>query len=108
MLLMPVQPFEPNGSCYVCSEVKEIYILYIRVAFSMRLFYCVQTPLLLEINTCSLKLKDFVEKIINKKLGIISPIIMHGSTLIFEVGDDLEEDIAANYALNLEKVKLVN
>lgn len=67
-----------------------------------------QTPLHLEIDTRSLKLKDFVKQIIKKKLGITSPIILNGSTLIFEVGDDLEEDIAANYALNLEKVKLLS
>ncbi|XP_026656367.1 SUMO-activating enzyme subunit 2-like isoform X2 [Phoenix dactylifera] len=81
MLLMPVQPFEANKSCYVCSE----------------------TPLLLEINTRTSKLRDFVEKIVNNKLGMNLPLIMHGSTLIFEAGDDLEEDVAANYALNLDK-----
>ncbi|XP_073000477.1 SUMO-activating enzyme subunit 2 [Typha latifolia] len=82
MLLMPVEPFEPNKSCYVCSE----------------------TPLLLEVNTCSTKLRDVVEKIVNAKLGMNLPLIMHGSTLIFEDGDDLEEDVAANYAKNLDKV----
>nr|XP_019701324.1 SUMO-activating enzyme subunit 2 isoform X2 [Elaeis guineensis] len=81
MLLMPVQPFEANKSCYVCSE----------------------TPLLLEINTRTSKLRDFVEKIVKNKLGMNLPLIMHGSTLIFEAGDDLEEDVAANYALNLDK-----
>ncbi|XP_077245386.1 SUMO-activating enzyme subunit 2-like [Tasmannia lanceolata] len=82
MLLMPVEPFEPNKSCYVCSE----------------------TPLLLEVNTYRSKLRDFVEKIVKNKLGMYSPLIMHGSTLIYEVGDDLEEDMAANYALNLDKI----
>ncbi|KAJ0977559.1 hypothetical protein J5N97_013033 [Dioscorea zingiberensis] len=82
MLLMPVVPFEANKSCYVCSE----------------------TPLLLEINTHSSKLRDFIEKIVKNKLGMSSPLIMHGSTLIYEVGDDLEEDVAANYSLNLDKV----
>ncbi|XP_077247989.1 SUMO-activating enzyme subunit 2-like isoform X2 [Tasmannia lanceolata] len=82
MLLMPVEPFEPNKSCYVCSE----------------------TPLSLEVNTYHSKLRDFVEKIVKNKLGMYSPLIMHGSTLIYEVGDDLEEDIAINYALNLDKV----
>lgn len=33
-----------------------------------------------------------------------SPLIMHGPALLYEVGDDLEEDMAANYAANLEKV----
>jgi ubiquitin-like 1-activating enzyme E1 B len=32
------------------------------------------------------------------------PLIMVGATLVFEDGEDLEEDENANYALNLEKV----
>ncbi|CAK7329652.1 unnamed protein product [Dovyalis caffra] len=82
MLLMPVEPFEPNKSCCVCSE----------------------TPLSLEINTHRSKLRDFVEKIVKAKLGMNSPLIMHGSALLYEVGDDLEEDMIANYTANLEKV----
>ncbi|KAA8546008.1 hypothetical protein F0562_020541 [Nyssa sinensis] len=82
MLLMPVEPFEPNKSCYACSE----------------------TPLLLEVNTHRSMLRDFVEKIIKAKLGMNFPLIMHGSALLYEVGDDLEEDMAANYAANLDKV----
>ncbi|KAK6946292.1 Ubiquitin-activating enzyme, SCCH domain [Dillenia turbinata] len=82
MLLMPVEPFEPNKSCYVCSE----------------------TPLSLEINTHRSKLRDFVEKIVKAKLGMNFPLIMHGSALLYEVGDDLDEDMVANYAANLEKV----
>ncbi|KAF5443913.1 hypothetical protein F2P56_036429 [Juglans regia] len=82
MLLMPVEPFEANKSCYVCSE----------------------TPLKLEINTRHAKLRDFVEKIVKAKLGMYFPLIMHGSALLYEVGDDLDEDMVANYAANLEKV----
>ncbi|KAK1439877.1 hypothetical protein QVD17_05701 [Tagetes erecta] len=82
MLLMPVEPFEPNKSCYVCSE----------------------TPLLLEVNTHRAKLRDLVEKIVISKLGMSLPLITHGSSLLYEVGDDLEEDMVANYAANLEKV----
>ncbi|KAL0356678.1 UNVERIFIED_CONTAM: SUMO-activating enzyme subunit [Sesamum calycinum] len=82
MLLMPVEPFEPNKSCYVCSE----------------------TPLTLEVNTNGSKLKDLVDKIVKAKLGMNLPLIMHGSSLLYEVGDDLEEDEVANYAANLEKV----
>ncbi|KAG2705724.1 hypothetical protein I3843_05G062300 [Carya illinoinensis] len=82
MLLMPVEPFEPNKSCYVCSE----------------------TPLTLEINTHRAKLRDFVEKIVKAKLGMYFPLIMHGPALLYEVGDDLDEDMVANYAANLEKV----
>ncbi|XP_031260242.1 SUMO-activating enzyme subunit 2-like [Pistacia vera] len=82
MLLMPVEPYEPNKACYVCSE----------------------TPLLLEINTYRSKLRDFVEKIVKAKLGMNFPLIMHGSNLLYEVGDDLDDDMVANYAANLEKV----
>lgn len=82
MLLMPVEPFEPNKSCYVCSE----------------------TPLLLDVNTKKTKLREVIDKIIKSKLGMNLPLIMIGSTLVFEDGDGLEEDEAANYALNLDKV----
>lgn len=82
MLLMPVEPFEANKSCYVCSE----------------------QILLLEINTWTTKLRDFVEKIVRNKLGMNLPIIMHGANLIYEDGDDIEDDIAVSYARNLDKV----
>ncbi|XP_043711366.1 SUMO-activating enzyme subunit 2-like isoform X2 [Telopea speciosissima] len=82
MLLMPVEPFEPNKSCFVCSEA----------------------PLSLEVNTFRTKLRDFVEKIVKAKLGMNLPLIMIGSALLYEVGDDLEEDMVRNYEANLEKV----
>lgn len=82
MLLMPAEPFEPNKSCYVCSE----------------------TPLILEVNTSQSKLRDFVEKIVKAKLGMSFPVLMHGSQILYEVGDDLEEDMIAIYSANLEKV----
>ncbi|KAI3791497.1 hypothetical protein L2E82_05269 [Cichorium intybus] len=79
---MPVEPFEPNKACYVCSE----------------------TPLLLEVNTHRAKLRDVVEKIVTSKLGMNLPLITHGSSLLYEVGDDLDADMVAKYAANLEKV----
>ncbi|KAI3875292.1 hypothetical protein MKX03_036897 [Papaver bracteatum] len=82
ILLMPVEPFEPNKLCYVCSE----------------------TPLSLEVNTNSSKLRDFVEKIVKNKLGMCLPLIMHGSALLYEVGDDLDQAMVANYTANLDKV----
>lgn len=45
-----------------------------------------------------------MEKIVTSKLGMSLPLITHGSSLLYEVGDDLEEDMVANYAANLEKV----
>ncbi|KAL8108712.1 hypothetical protein AgCh_024979 [Apium graveolens] len=82
MLLMPVEPFEPNKNCYVCSE----------------------TPLLLEINTHRSKLRDIVEKIVKARLGMSLPLVMHGAALLYEVGDDLDEAMIANYTANLDKV----
>ncbi|KAL8108715.1 hypothetical protein AgCh_024980 [Apium graveolens] len=82
MLLMPVEPFEPNKDCYVCSE----------------------TPLLLEINTHRAKLRDVVEKIVKARLGMSLPLVMHGAALLYEVGDDLDEAMVANYSANLDKV----
>jgi ubiquitin-like 1-activating enzyme E1 B len=81
MLLMPVEPFEPNPSCYVCSK----------------------TPLVLEINTQKSKLRDLVDRIVKAKLGMNLPLIMHGASLLYEVGDDLDGIMVANYNANLEK-----
>lgn len=58
----------------------------------------------LEVNTNRSKLRDFVDKIVKAKLGMNFPLIMHKSSLLYEVGDDLEEDMVANYAANLDKV----
>ncbi|BBH09363.1 SUMO-activating enzyme 2 [Prunus dulcis] len=65
---------------------------------------CKQTPLSLEINTHRAKLRDFVEKIVKAMLGMSLPLIMHGPALLYEVGDDLDEEMVANYAANLDKV----
>ncbi|KAJ1691587.1 hypothetical protein LUZ63_015742 [Rhynchospora breviuscula] len=81
MMLMPVEPFEANPSCYVCSE----------------------TPLLLEVNTATTKLRDVIEKVVKSKLGMNLPLVMLGSTLIYEEGDDLDADMLATYANNLDK-----
>lgn len=114
MLLMPVEPFEPNKSCCVCSKVHPIFFSYFMDfpcmffkpgMHSAHIWYGgEQTPLSLEINTHRSKLRDFVEKIVKAKLGMNSPLIMHATALLYEVGDDLEENEIANYTANLEKV----
>ena len=63
-----------------------------------------QTVLWLEVNTSKSKLRDIVDKIVKGKLSINSPIIMQGSCLIYEMGDDLEESMVVQYNINLEKV----
>jgi len=67
--MIPVEPFEPNISCYVCSK----------------------TPLSLEVDTQQEKLKDIMEKSVKANMSVNSPLIMHGSTLLFESGDDIKE-----------------
>ncbi|KAH9621584.1 hypothetical protein KSS87_003447, partial [Heliosperma pusillum] len=82
MLLMPVEPFEPNKACFVCSK----------------------TPLTLEVDTSRTKFREFIEKIVRAKLGMNLPLVMHGLSLLYEVGDDLDEDMIRNYEANLDKV----
>nr|6GUM_B Chain B, SAE2 [Arabidopsis thaliana] len=62
-----------------------------------------ETPLVLEINTRKSKLRDLVDRIVKTKLGMNLPLIMHGNSLLYEVGDDLDDIMVANYNANLEK-----
>lgn len=78
----------------------------LQISLRLHIFWCKQTPLSLEINTRQAKLRDFVEKIVKAKLGMNFPLIMHGAALLYEVGDDLDQDMVANYTANLEKVCL--
>jgi hypothetical protein len=64
----------------------------------------VQTPLVLEVNTVTATMRDVIEKVLKQKLGVDSPVIMQGSSLLYETGDDLEDDMAAHYASLLNKV----
>ncbi|RAL48553.1 hypothetical protein DM860_005977 [Cuscuta australis] len=82
LLLMPFEPSEPSKSCYVCSGAR----------------------MTLEVNTKGSRLKDFLDKIVKAKLGMHFPLIMHGAALLYEEGDDLEDDMVANYIENLDKV----
>lgn len=63
-----------------------------------------QTPLTLEVNALRTKLRDLIEKVVRAKLGMNLPMVMTGHSLIYEVGDDLDEDEKRNYEANLEKV----
>lgn len=81
LLLMPAELAGPKATCYVCSE----------------------NPLWLEVNTSKTKLREIIEKVVKSKLSVNSPIIMQGSYLLYETGDDLEENMVKQYNLNLEK-----
>ncbi|XP_057535099.1 SUMO-activating enzyme subunit 2 [Amaranthus tricolor] len=81
-LLIPTEPLEPNNACFVCSK----------------------TPLTLEVNAFRTKFRDFIEKIVRAKLGMHLPMVTNGNSLIYEFGDDLDEDEIRIYEANLEKV----
>ncbi|XP_024367489.1 SUMO-activating enzyme subunit 2 [Physcomitrium patens] len=81
MLLMPVEMAEPNPRCYVCSE----------------------TPLVLELNTATATMREVIEKVVKRKLGVTDPVIMQGATLLHEAGEDIEEDMVAYYRALLDK-----
>lgn len=80
-LLMPVEMAEPNPRCYVCSE----------------------TPLVLELNTTTATMRDVLENVVKRKLGVSDPVIMQGSNLLHESGEDIEEDMVAYYTGLLDK-----
>ena len=58
----------------------------------------------MELNTTTATMKDVLEKVVTRKLGVSDPVIMHGASLLYETGEDLEEDMAAHYASLLDKV----
>jgi hypothetical protein len=90
---------------FAMSKICHAYMLFISFGSDLKLKLNVnQTPLLLDVNTKETKLREVIDKIIKSKLGMNLPLVMIGSTLVFEDGDGLEEDEAANYALNLDKV----
>jgi ubiquitin-like 1-activating enzyme E1 B len=63
-----------------------------------------QTLLVLEVNTMTATLRQVVDRIIRRRLGVNSPIIMLGSNVIYETGDDLEKDMVIQFEKNLDKV----
>ena len=58
----------------------------------------------LEINTNRAKLRDIIYKIVTPKLGMSAPTVMNGSEILYETGDDLDEDLLASYASKADKV----
>lgn len=80
-LLMPVEMAEPNPRCYVCSE----------------------TPLVLELNTATATMREVLDKVVKRKLGVTDPVIMQGSNLLHESGEDIEEDMVTYYTALLDK-----
>ncbi|TYZ60858.1 hypothetical protein PybrP1_011451 [[Pythium] brassicae (nom. inval.)] len=74
VLLNPVALSPPNPQCYVCSK----------------------HMLELAIDTEKTHLRDFVDKVLKKKLGVNEPTVSIGSNTIYEEGEDAEESLAVN------------
>ncbi|CAI5470384.1 unnamed protein product [Closterium sp. Yama58-4] len=80
-LLAPLEMDTPNPACHVCSR----------------------TPLVLEVNTKTATLADVVEGVVRRQLSATQPMVMVGSGLVYEEGEDLEEDEVLRYRKNLSK-----
>ena len=61
-----------------------------------------------EVNLREATLGEVMEKLIRKQLGVHSPIVMLGTRLLYETGEDLEAEEVAFYKNNLGKVLLPN
>ncbi|KAI9997203.1 hypothetical protein PInf_000639 [Phytophthora infestans] len=81
VLLQPSNLEKPNPQCYVCSK------------------HTVE----LAVDTNCMLLRDLVDKVLKKKLGVNEPTISIGANTIYEEGEDAEMSLA----VNLEK-KLVD
>ncbi|CAI5499540.1 unnamed protein product, partial [Closterium sp. Naga37s-1] len=80
-LLAPLEMDPPNPACHVCSR----------------------TPLVLELDTKTATLADVVEGVVRRQLSATQPMVMVGSGLVYEEGEDLEEDEVLRYRKNLSK-----
>ena len=57
-----------------------------------------------EVNLREATLGEVMEKLIRKQLGVHSPVLMLGTSLLYETGEDLEAEEVAFYQSNLGKV----
>eukprot|EP00850_Spirogloea_muscicola_P001306 SM000005S17103 [mRNA] locus=s5:166969:171210:- [translate_table: standard] len=82
LLLVPLEPQEANPKCFVCSD----------------------TPLFLEMNCNVTTLAKVLAIVIRGKMGVNSPMVMHGDSVLYETGDDLEKDEVERYEANAQKL----
>jgi ubiquitin-like 1-activating enzyme E1 B len=47
----------------------------------------------LELNTATATMREVLDKVVKRKLGVTDPVIMQGSNLLHESGEDIEEDM---------------
>ena len=60
---------------------------------------------MLELNTATATMREVLEKVVKRKLGVTGPVIMQGANLLHESGEDIEEDMVAYYDALLDKVQ---
>lgn len=79
VLLNPIALQKPNPKCFVCN--KQI--------------------LELALDTKHTYLRDLVDKVLKKKLGVNEPTVSIGANTIYEEGEDAEESLQVNLAKKL-------
>eukprot|EP00850_Spirogloea_muscicola_P016754 SM000138S00061 [mRNA] locus=s138:354795:359010:+ [translate_table: standard] len=82
LLLVPLEPQEANPKCFVCSDI----------------------PLFLETDCNVTTLAKVLAVVIRGKMGVNSPMVMHGDSVLYETGDDLEKDEVERYEANAQKL----
>lgn len=60
--------------------------------------------LVLELNIVIVIMREVVKKVVKCKLGVIDFVIMQSFIFLYEVGDDIEEDMVVYYIIFLDKV----
>lgn len=64
--------------------------------------------LVLEFNIVIVIMRDVFEKVVKCKLGVIDFVIMQGLNFLYELGEDIEEDMVVYYVIFLDKVLVYN
>ncbi|KAG7402323.1 E1 ubiquitin-activating protein uba2 [Phytophthora boehmeriae] len=82
VLLDPSALSKPNPQCYVCSK------------------HTVE----LAVDTSRMLLRDLVEQVLKKKLGVNEPTISLGANTIYEEGEDAETSLAVNLEKKLSEL----
>eukprot|EP00818_Percolomonas_sp_WS_P007589 CAMPEP_0117449524 /NCGR_PEP_ID=MMETSP0759-20121206/7990_1 /TAXON_ID=63605 /ORGANISM="Percolomonas cosmopolitus, Strain WS" /LENGTH=652 /DNA_ID=CAMNT_0005242003 /DNA_START=9 /DNA_END=1967 /DNA_ORIENTATION=- len=80
-LLYPISLEKPNPNCYICSS-NEVTV---------------------RVNTQTTSLQYFVDNILRRQLGMVEPTITFQRQLLFECGEELEDDEKEEYEENGKK-----
>ena len=81
-MLSPCTPDDPVNSCYVCSGAK----------------------MTVHIDVKKSTLQDLIGKVIKGKMGFCEPSLILGEGILYEEGEDADEDLQMNLQKFLEQV----